>query len=434
MEQDLIVTNGRIIDPASGKDEMGSLRVHDGHIAEVVWGGDALSGEGARVIDAQGGWITPGFIDLRTHLREPGEEWKETVESGAHAALAGGYTSICASPDTIPVNDEASVTNLIRQRGEAANAARVYPVAAATTGQRGENLADLGDMKAAGAVAVSNGERPISSARMMRRVMEYSRTFDLPLMTSSFDLSLSEGGLMNEGLLSTIMGLAPIPSEAETIAVARDIELAALTGARVHLSRLSTAGSVRLLRAAQKRGLNITGDATPHHLTLTEEANKTYDTNTKVFPPLRTEQDRQALIEGLRDGTLSCVATDHLPQNIADKELEFVYAQAGILGLETAFPLMMNLVREGVLSAQQVISALSTGPANVLGHGLGGSLEPGAVADITISQPDAPWTPTQETLRSMSFNTPFLGTELRGRVTWAIVGGSVRYALHGSIQ
>jgi dihydroorotase len=428
MVRNLVLTNGRIIDPSSGTDMEGSVVVREGVIAEVVAGSPRSVPEDAEVLDVEGAWITPGFIDLRTHLREPGEEWKETVLTGSKAALAGGYTTICASPDTFPVNDEASVTNLIRQRGEAARGARVYPVAAATTGQKGKNLADLGDMKAAGAVAVSNGEVPISSARMMRRVMEYCLTFDLPLFTSSFDVSLSEGGLMNEGLLSTIMGLASIPTEAETIAVARDIELAALTGARVHLSRLSTAGSVRLLRAAQKRGLNITGEVTPHHLTLTEEANSTYDTNTKVIPPFRSEEDRQALIAGLADGTLTCIATDHAPQNIADKDLEFAYAQPGVVGLETAFPLLMNLVRQETLTPMQIISALTLGPARVLGMEIG-TLRPGVAADIGVNSPTTEWQAKSSGLHSMSANTPFLETPLLGRTLLTIVDGEVRYRL-----
>ena len=425
MERTLI-TNGLVLDPESGREHAGGLLMEGGVIREIFESAETPAESEFQIIDAKGHWITPGFIDLKTNLREPGEEWKETVETGAKAALAGGFTTICASPDTVPVNDEASVTNLIRERGESAGAARVLPLAAATTGQRGENLADLGDMKSAGAIGVSNGNHAIASARMMRRVMEYCKTFDLPLLLRSFEPTLSRGGLMNESLLSTIMGLASIPAEAETIAVARDIELAALTGARVHLGQLSTAGSVRLLRTARARGLAVTGDVTPHHLTLTERANETYDTNTKVFPPFRSEEDRSELIAGLSDGTLSAIATNHEPQNIADKELEFVYAQPGMIGLETAFSLLMKLVRDGHVQPAQAIRSLTLGPAEVLGLDEG-RLRAGSRADVVILAPDEEWEVTRDSLRSRSYNTPFMGKKLMGRVTHTFVAGELLF-------
>jgi dihydroorotase len=423
MSHRILITGGRVLDPASGRDEIATVTIEDGIITAIESPTSERDAPDADVhIDASGQWVTPGFIDLRSHLREPGEEWKETVASAARAAVAGGYTAICAMPDTIPVNDEATVTIHVRQQGERTGLARILPVGATTQGLKGETLADMGDMKAAGAVAVSDGDHPVASARMMRRVMEYASTYKLPVMTCSYDASLAEGGVMHEGLLSTRLGLAPIPAAAETIAVARDLELATLTGARVHLGRLSCADSLPLLRAAQKRGAAVTAEVTPHHLTMTETASADYDTNTRVVPPLRSERDRAALVAAVEEGLITCISTDHAPQNIADKELEFVYAAPGMVGLETAFSNVLSLIHAEELSVMAGIRALTLGPAEVLGLDLG-RLAVGAVADIAVLDPNATWTVQEETLASQSFNTPLLGQELLGRASATIVGG-----------
>ena len=424
MSQRILIENGLVIDPVEGTETQAHVVVEDGKISAVrpVAEGLPETTDGFHRIDATGCWVTSGFLDLRTHLREPGEEWKETVESGVKAAVAGGFTGICAMPDTTPVNDEAAVTNYIRQQGELAALARVYPVGAATQGQAGETLADIGDMKAVGAVAVSNGNHPIESAQMMRRVMEYASTYKLPVLTCSYEASMSDGGLMHEGLLSTRLGLAPIPSAAETIAVSRDIALAELTGARVHIGRLSTAGAVEMVKKAREGGVAITAEVTPHHLILTEEALLTYDTNTKVIPPLRSETDRMALIQGLKDGVITCIATDHSPQNIADKELEFVFAEAGMVGLETTISLLVPLIADESLDRMTVIRALTTGPAAALGMVCDG-IRPGVAADIAVINPDKKWMVTEDSLESKSFNTPFLGQEMAGKTVATLVEG-----------
>ncbi len=419
-----VISGGRVLDPASNRDEIATVTLEDGIITAIESGTSSAAKipAGTVHIDATGHWVTPGFIDLRTHLREPGEEWKETVATAARAAVAGGFTTICAMPGTIPVNDEASVTNHIRQQGERANLARVLPIGATTQGLAGETLADMGDMKAAGAAGVSDGDKPVTSCRMMRRVMEYARTYKLPVMTCSYDSSLASGGVMHEGLLSTRLGLPPIPAAAEIIAVARDIELAKMTGARVHLGRLSSAGSIPLLRAAQELGASVTAEVTPHHLTMTEAAVAEYDTNCHVIPPLRAESDRQALLAAVEEGLISCIATDHAPQNIADKELEFVYAAPGMVGLETAFSTILGLVNAEELSALSAIRALTLGPAEVLGISAG-RLEVGAIADIAVFDPTLHWTVLEQNLRSESYNTPLIGSEVTGRATAVFVGG-----------
>ncbi|HET6440610.1 MAG TPA: dihydroorotase, partial [Anaeromyxobacter sp.] len=363
MSEILFIEGGRVIDPAGGIDGTRTLVIRDGLVAEVAE--RVEKPRDARAIDARGLWVVPGLIDLHVHLREPGQEYKETVATGAAAAVAGGFTAVCAMPNTRPVNDNASVTELVRPRAAEAALARVYPVGCISRGSAGEELAEYGELKQAGCVALSDDGKPVSSPRLMRRALEYARTFDLPLTVHEEDLSLVGKGVMHEGAASTRLGLTGIPAAAEEVMVLRDLSLLELTGGRLHIAHVSTRGALRALREAKRRGLSVSAEVTPHHLSLTDEdlAASDYSTDFKMSPPLRTRADVEACREALADGTIDAIATDHAPHSPVEKELEFDQAANGIIGLETALAVCLGLVRQGAFGERRLIEALTAGPA-----------------------------------------------------------------------
>ena len=420
MSESLVIRNGRVIDPAQGVDEARTILVKDGRVAAA----DQPVPGGAREIDASGCWVVPGLIDMHVHLREPGEEYKEDIASGTRAAAAGGFTAVACMPNTRPVNDCAAVTAMIRERAAGAPA-RVYPVAAISKGSRGESLAEYGELKAAGAVAVSDDGLPVRDSQLMRRALEYAGDFGLAVISHSEEPTLSRG-VMNEGVVSTRLGLKGIPAVAESIMVYREIALAEYTGCPVHIAHVSTRLATGLIRAAKERGVPVTAETTPHYFTLTEEAVEGYNTLAKMNPPLRTEEDRQAIRQGLADGTFDAIATDHAPHSILEKELEFDAAANGIIGLETALPLALSLVREGVIDPGRLVELMSVNPARILGVE-GGSLAPGMPADLTIIDPEETFLYSEEQVVSKSANSPFLGWNLTGRARLTLVGGRVGF-------
>jgi dihydroorotase len=424
---DLCLRGGRVIDPGRGFDAEADVLIKDGVVARVGAGVAGGVGREVRIVDVRGSWVVPGLIDLHCHLREPGQEYKEDIETGTRAAAAGGFTAVCAMPNTHPPNDTRAVTELVVRRAREVGAVRVYPVGAISKGLAGEALAEMGELRQAGCVAVSDDGRPVMNAELMRRAMEYARTFGLTVVQHCEDLTLSAGGAMNEGPIATRAGIRAQPSSAESAMVARDIELCALTGARYHVAHLSTADSVRLVRDAKRRGLPITCEVTPHHLTLTDEACLHYDTSAKCNPPLRTPADVTALREALADGTIDAVATDHAPHSPVEKEVEFEQAAFGMIGLETAVPLLLELVRDGTLTPAALVTRMSTAPAAAFGLP-GGSLGDGAPADVTVIDPELGWTCEATGLHSRSHNTPFAGRALRGRAAMTVVGGRIAYA------
>jgi dihydroorotase len=374
------------------------------------------------MIDVRDMWIVPGLIDLHVHLREPGQEYKEDIETGTRAAAAGGFTTVCCMPNTRPVNDQRAVTQLILLRAREAGVVRVRPIGAITRGQEGKELADIAEMKEAGIVAISDDGRPLMNAGLMRRALEYAKTFDLPVVQHAEDLDLAEGGSMNEGAVSTRIGVKGQPACAESSMVARDLEIVEWTGARYHVAHVSTARTVALIRDAKRRGLPVTCEVTPHHLALTDEACGHYDTHTKVMPPLRTAADQEALLEGLVDGTIDCIATDHAPHSPVEKDVEFECAAPGMLGLETALPIVLDFVRMGSLDDKRAIAALTGGPARAFGLP-GGQLAVGAVADLAVIDPERPFMLAADALVSKSKNSPFLGQRLAGRAVLTLVEG-----------
>jgi dihydroorotase len=424
---DLCLSGGRVIDPRRRLDAEADVLIEGGTITRVAAGIAGGVGPGVRVIDLRGKWVMPGLIDLHCHLREPGHEYKEDIATGTRAAAAGGFTAVCAMPNTTPPNDNRAVTELIVQRARQVGVVRVYPVGAISKGLLGETLAEMGELQESGCVAVSDDGRPVMNAELMRRAMEYARTFGLTIVQHCEDLSLSAGGAMNEGPVATRAGIRAQPGSAESAMVARDLELCALTGARYHVAHVSSAESVRLIREAKGRGLPVTCEVTPHHLTLTDEACAHYDTAAKCNPPLRAAADVEALRAALGDGTIDAVATDHAPHSAVEKEVEFEQAAFGMIGLETAVPLVLDLVRAGTLSPSDFVTRLSAGPARVFGLP-GGWLADGAPADVTVVDPEVPWTCDGRSLRSRSHNTPFSGRALRGRVALTVVGGSIVYS------
>jgi dihydroorotase len=424
MQTNWRITNGRIIDPANGVDQTGDLLIIAGRIASA---GEEAPPDTTE-IDAAGCWVVPGLTDMHVHLREPGQEYKEDILSGARAAAAGGFTSIACMPNTEPVNDCAAVTAMIRARAAQA-AVRVYPVGAVSKGSEGHQLAEFGELRAAGAVAVTDDGRPVEDSQLMRRALEYAGDFGLVVISHSEDRSLASG-VMNEGVVSTRLGLKGIPTAAESIMVFREIALAEFTGQRVHIAHVSAASSIDLIRAAKARGVRVTAETAPHYFTLTDEAVFGYDTNAKMNPPLRSAADREAVRVALADGTLDVIATDHAPHSILEKETEFDTAANGIIGLETAVPLALDLVRDGVVDAGRMVALMAVNPATILGLDAG-NLAPGAVADVTIIDPEREFVYTADQVVSKSRNTPFLGWRLKGRAVLTMVGGEVRYRLPG---
>lgn len=424
----ILLRNGRVLDPSSNLDVTGDVLVVDGRIehagaplGEVRRDGDLVE------VDCGGQIVSPGFVDVHCHLREPGREDVETIATGARAAAAGGFTAVCAMPNTDPVTDnQAAVGFIIRQAMRAA-AARVYPIGAISVGQRGEALAEFGEMIGAGAVAVSDDGRPVASAQLMRTALEYARTFEIPVADHCEEPTLAKGGAMNEGVISARLGLKGIPSEAEEIMVIRDILLARRTGGHVHLCHMSTKGSVELIRWGKERGIRVTAEVCPHHLSLTEEAVEGYNTNAKMNPPLRTAEDVEALKEAVRDGTIDLVATDHAPHHYDEKEREFSDAPNGIVGLETALSVLVtDLVVPGIISYATLVDRMSCAPARIF-HLPGGSLRRGSMADITVFDPNARWLVDPATFLSKGRNTPYAGKSLSGRATCTIVGGRIVY-------
>ncbi|MCS6296345.1 MAG: dihydroorotase [Nitrospira sp.] len=421
----ILIKGGHVIDPGR-VNGVADVLIEHGKISAV--GPTLTVPAGATVIQATGQLVIPGFVDLHVHFREPGFEYKETIQSGTEAAVAGGFTTVCAMPNTNPVNDNQAVTEFMLERAKAAGNAHLYPIGAITKRSEGKELAEIGDLRRAGCVAISDDGKPVMNSLVMRRAMEYARAFDVPVVDHCEDLHLSEGGCMNEGVISTELGLPGIPSAAEDVMVARNVSLAELTGARLHLAHISTAGSVRMVREAKARGLKVTAEACPHHFTLTEELTRGYNTHAKMNPPLRTSQDVQAIKEGLRDGTIDVIATDHAPHATQEKQQEFTEAPFGIVGLETALPLTLALVEEGVLRLESAVDKLATAPAKAFSLNAG-TLAVGAPADVAIVDPGLEWEVDPSRFRSKSRNTPFAGWKVKGRVTTTIVSGRVVFEL-----
>lgn len=419
----ILIKNGRVLDPAHDIDEQFDLLIENGRIARIAAG---IENAGAETIDAAGCLVVPGLIDIHVHLRDPGFEYKEDIESGTRAAAAGGFAAVACMPNTAPVNDNQVTTRYIVEKAARLGHARVYPVGAITKGLKGESLAELGDMKSAGCVAATDDGHPVSNGEIMRRALEYARSFDLPLISHAEDLSLVGDGVMNDGFVATELGLRGIPWVAEVAAVARDVMLAEYTGARLHVAHVSTRGAVEIIRAAKARGVQVTGETAPHYFSLTEDAVRGYDTHAKMNPPLRSSDDLEAVREGLADGTLSVIATDHAPHHPDEKNVEFNLALNGIIGLETALPLTLRLVEEGVLSLSDAIARLTIGPARALSLP-GGTLEVGRPADVTIIDPEAKWTCDPEAGQSRSRNTPFGGWKLKGQAVCTIVDGRITH-------
>jgi dihydroorotase len=422
----LVIVNGYVIDPAQEINAGRNLLVEDGRVVGVLDRSEPLP-EDAQMLDATGLIVAPGFIDLHTHLREPGQEYKETIATGAAAAVAGGWTSVCAMPNTDPINDNPAVTRFMIEQGQAAQLANVFPIGAITKGSGGKELAEMGELKNAGIVAVSDDGRPVPSASMMRRAMEYARGFDLTVVDHCQDSSLSAGGVMHEGRWSLILGLRGMPAAAEDVDVVRDCVLAKLTGAKIHIAHVSTIGALEAVRTAKRNGLAVTCEVTPHHWTLTDEAVSDYDTNTKMSPPLRSREHVEAILEGIKDGTIDAIATDHAPHHIDEKGLEFDQAPFGITGLETAVGLAFDLVHQGQIDLERMVQMCSTNPARVFGLSGRGSLKAKAHADITILDPQCEWVFDVNRSKSKSRNTPFHGRSMQGCAVATIVGGRLVY-------
>ncbi len=417
----ILIKGGKVVDPGRFVG-VGDVLIDQGRISAVD--ANLQAPAGSTTIEAKGRLVLPGFVDLHVHFREPGFEYKETIQSGSAAAVAGGFTTVCCMPNTNPVNDNQAVTEFILERARLAGLANVWPVGAITKGSEGKELAEIGDLRRSGCVAISDDGRPVMNSLVMRRAMEYALAFDLTVVDHCEDLHLAEGGCMNEGLVSTELGLPGIPSAAEDVMVARNLSLSELTGARLHLAHISTAGSVRMVREAKARGIKVTAEACPHHFTLTEEVVRGYNTHAKMNPPLRTWDDVRAIKEGLRDGTIDVIATDHAPHATQEKQQDFTEAPFGIVGLETALSLTLGLVEEGVLSLEQAVEKLTSAPAAVFGLKKG-TLAVGADADVTIVDQQAQWVVDPGKFRSKSRNTPFVGWKVKGLVLTTIVGGRV---------
>ena len=437
----LLISDGHLIDPAAPENTGMKVLIEDGRVSAWLKQGEPAP-EGVEIFDASGLLVAPGFIDMHVHLREPGQEHKETIASGCAAAVAGGWTSVCPMPNTQPINDNAAITRYMIEQAERAGLANIFPIGAITKSSDGAELAEMGEMQAAGAVAVSDDGRPVPTAGIMRRAMQYANDFDLPVIDHCEDKSLSSGGVMHEGRISLLLGLKGMPALAEDIDVARDILLAKETGAHIHIAHVSTKGAIEAIRRAKNEHINVTCEVTPHHFTLTDKAVEGslrgssnlsfqdfgYDTNTKMSPPLRCEEHVEAVLEGLKDGTIDAIATDHAPHHADEKALEYDRAPFGITGLETAIGLAFNeLVNKGIVDLVRLIELCSTNPAKIFRLKDRGTLKPGSTADITIIDPDLTWTYSNADSRSKSKNSPFDGWQFRGGPVATIVGGEIRF-------
>lgn len=420
----LLIKGGRLIDPSQNIDGIMDVLVEDGVIKQVSPGLTAPAG--ADVIDATGKYVTPGLIDMHVHLRDPGLEYKEDIVSGTKAAVAGGFTSVCCMPNTKPTIDNKAIASYVVTKAKHEGFCNVFPVGSITHGLSGDRMAEMGELKESGCVAVSDDGRPVANAELMMRALQYAHGIGIMVITHAEELSLVGQGTMNEGATSTELGLKGIPRVAEDIATARDIMLAEYTGTPIHIAHVSTKGAVRIIRDAKARGVRVTCETAPHYFTLTDEAVRGYNTNAKMNPPLREADDVAAIKEGLSDGTIDCIATDHAPHHLDEKDVEFNEAMNGIIGLETSLALSLKLVQDGVLDLQQMVYKMSCNPSNILGLNRG-TLAPGAIADITVIDPAAVWTVEKEQLASKSKNSPFLGWQLTGRAMATIVDGTVAY-------
>ncbi len=423
MARDLLLRRGRIVDPSQSMDEVGDLLLRDGKVESC--GGTLGTPDDAEVVDCTGQVVAPGMIDVHVHMREPGREDVETIKSGAHAAAAGGFTAVCAMPNTRPTTDNQATVGFVKRQGEAAGFARVYPYGAISVGSKGETLAEMGEMVSAGAVAFSDDGYPVQSAQLMRSALEYARTFGVPVAEHCEDMSLAHNGSMNEGAISARLGLKGIPVEAEEIYVIRDILLAKRTGGHIHLCHMSTKGSVELIRWGKERGINVTAEVCSHHISLTEARVGNYDTNAKMNPPLRAAEDVEALQQGLADGTIDLLVTDHAPHHYDEKEREFADAPNGIVGLETALGVNCTwLLHRDVMSLSAMIDSMACKPARVFGLP-GGTLRAGSLGDVTVFDPKAKWTVDATKFKSKGRNTPYGGVELTGQARLTVVGGRV---------
>ncbi len=419
----ILVKSGNVIDPGNIEGEMDIL-IEDNKIAEIHPRLTAPDDPAVDiVIDARGKVVVPGLIDMHVHLREPGLEYKETIESGCLAAAAGGFTAVCTMPNTSPINDNAQVTRYILKKAEMAGAVKVYPVAAISVGSESNGLCEYADLKEAGAVALSDDGGPVTNSELLRRSLEYAGTFNLPVISHCEDIALAARGVMNEGAVATQMGLAGIPNVAESIGVMRDIALCELTGSSLHIAHVSTMESVHVIREAKSRGIPVTAETAPHYFTLTDEAVRSYNTNAKMNPPLRSEKDRQAIIQGLSDGTIDVIATDHAPQTCLEKEVEFDMAANGIIGLETSVPLSLNLVDQGALSLPQLIEKMSINPGRIIDRM--NRIQAGFDANLTILDLEKKHTVKANQFKSMSRNTPFDNWEMKGKAVLTMVNGKI---------
>jgi dihydroorotase len=422
----ILLKGGRILCPASGLDEVGDILVQDNEVAQI--GGIAGAIEGAEVIDCAGKVVTPGLIDIHVHLRDPGYEYKETVETGTAAAAAGGFTAVCCMPNTDPVNDTRAVTRQILDKAQRAGNARVYPVGAITKGLRGESLSEMAELKDAGCVGVSDDGKPVENPRMLRRAMEYADTFGLIVVCHSEDLALAKGGMMHEGPYATRLGLAGIPAAAEVVCIERDLRLAQLTGCRAHICHVSCADSLKAIARAKDEGVKVTCETAPHYLSLSDQDVGVYDTNAKMNPPLRSVADVEAMREGIKSGLIDAIATDHAPHSNLEKEVEFDLAANGVIGLETSLGIVLELVNQSVISLERAIELLNSGPARAMDLP-GGKLVKGGPADITVLDLESAWQVEPDKFKSKSRNTPFAGRELKGRAILTICDGRITFRL-----